>query len=93
MSKEPTSSKPRRTARDVQLETVLGLQRLDLSNDIDLGHVVTIGGYADVYCGTLVVKETNQTVRVAAKKIRCMLEKEKKFAEVKNRLSSGKLKD
>ena len=61
---------------------VLGLRRLDLSNDIDLGQVKAMGGYADVYDGTLLVKETNQRVRVAAKKLRCMLEKEKEFTEV-----------
>ena len=83
MSKEPTSSKPRRTARDVQQEIVLGLRRLDLSNDIDPGHVVAVGGYADVYRGTLVVKKTNHSVKVAAKKIKCMLEKEKEFAKVR----------
>ena len=90
MSTEQTSSKPRRTARDVQQEIVLGLQRLDLSNDIDPGHVVAVGGYADVYCGTLVVKKTNRSVKVAAKKIKCMLEKEKDFAKVRSRPPLGR---
>ena len=85
MPKEPTSSKLRRTARDVQQEIALGLQHLDLSNDIDPGHVVAVGGYADVFCGTLVVKKTNQSVKVAAKKIKCMLEKEKVYAKVRDR--------
>ena len=85
MSTEPTSSNPRRTLRDVQQEIALGFQHLDLSNDIDPGHVVAVGGYADVYRGTLVVKKTNQIVKVATKKIRCMLEKEEEFAEVRRR--------
>ena len=45
---------------------------------------MAIGGYADVYDGTLLVKNTNQRVRVAAKKLRCILEKEKEFAEVRH---------
>ena len=85
MPKEPTSSIPRRTDRDVQQEIILGLPRLDLSNDIEFGQVKAMGGYADVYDGTLSVKKTNQRVRVAAKKIRCMLEKEKEFAQVRHR--------
>ena len=64
-----------------------------MSNDIDPGHVVAVGGYADVYRGTLVVKKTNRTVKVAAKKIKCILEKEKEFAKVMDRLSSGPLLD
>ena len=87
MPKEPTSSKLRRTGRDIQQEMELGLQRLDLSNDIDLGQVVAMGGYADVYEGTLLVKKTNQRVRIAAKKIRCILKKEKEFARVSRRLT------
>ena len=45
---------------------------------------MAIGGYADIYDGTLLVKETNQRVRVTVKKLGCMLEKEKQFAEVRN---------
>ena len=84
MSEEPYLIIPHRTDRDIQQEIVLGLRRLDLSNDITPGRVVAIGGYADVYDGTLLVKNTNQRARVAAKKLRCMLEKEKQFAEVRN---------
>ena len=62
----------------------MGLQRLDLSNNIDLGRIVALGGYADVYEGTLLVKKTNQRVKAAAKKIRCMLDKEKEFARVRH---------
>ena len=60
----------------------LGFQRLDLSNDIDLGELVAMGGYADIYEGTLLVKKTNKKVKIAAKKIRCMLKKEKEFARL-----------
>ena len=46
---------------------------------------MAMGGYADVYKGTLVVKKTNESVKVAAKRIRCMLAKEKEFARVSRR--------
>ena len=87
MSKEPTSSKPRGTGQDVLEDLLLGLQRLDLSNDIDLGRVVAMGGYADVHVGTMLNKKTKQRVKIAAKKIRCMLEKEEEFSKVMHRLT------
>ena len=84
MPKEPTSSKSRGTSQDILEELLLGLQRLDLSNDIELGRVVAMGGYADVYVGTMLNKKTKERVKIAAKKIRCMLEKEEEFAKVRH---------
>ena len=76
----------------MQQEIVLGLRRLDLSNDIEIGEVVAMGGYADVYKGTLVVKKTEESVEVAAKRIRCMLAKEKDFARVSRLPVESKLR-
>ena len=52
---------------------------MNLSNDIEPGRVVAIGGYGDVYDAKLFDKKTNQWTRVAAKKFRLMVEKEKEF--------------
>jgi serine/threonine-protein kinase RIO1 len=77
-----SSSTPRRTGQDVLEELVTGFQRLVLSRDIKLGSLLGTGGYAEVYEGVLTVEKTGKEMKVAVKRFRLVLSKEKEFAKV-----------
>ena len=83
MLQNPTSSTPRRTGQDVHLEIVTGLRRLVLTEEVTLGNILGIGGYAEVYEGQLFVATTNEWKKVAVKRFRFIMSKEKEFAEVR----------
>ena len=77
----------RRYRQDVFKGLVTGLRRLVLTSDVKLGNKIGIGGYADVYEGTIKYMKPNGRKRyavdkVAVKVFRVVLSKEKEFAEV-----------
>ena len=82
MPKEPTP-RLRRTGREVQREIVTGLERLVLTDDVILDNLIGMGGYAEVYDGTLLVPGETERRRVAIKRFRVIMAKEKEFAKVR----------
>ena len=83
MPKDVSSSVSRRTGLVVLQELLQGFQRLILTSNVQLGERCGIGGFADVYSGTILCKETNAQKQVAVKKLRFMVEKERDFAKVR----------
>jgi hypothetical protein len=73
---------PRRNSQDVLEGLVTGLRRLVLSREVELGRVIGLGGYADVYEGILRDEKTGETKKIAVKRFRMILSKEKEFAKV-----------
>ena len=78
----------RRYRQDVFKGLVTGLRRLVLTSDVKLGNKIGIGGYADVYEGTIKYMKPNGRKRyavdkVAVKVFRVMFPKESDFAEVR----------
>ena len=86
MSQDPGPSTSRRTGLDVQREIVAGLQSLVLTDDVILDRQIGIGGYAEVYEGNLLDPRVNMWTKVAVKRFRVIMNKEKDFAEVRDRL-------
>ena len=83
----------RRSRQDVFEGLVTGLRRLVLTSDVKLGNKIGIGGYADVYEGTIKYVKPNgrkkyAVDKVAVKVFRVMFSKEKEFAEVHNNVCS-----
>ena len=84
MLPHPSSSTPRRTGQDVQREIVEGLERLILTQEVVLTNLIAMGGYAEVHIGKLLDPKTDVWTKVAVKRFRVILNKEKEFAEVGN---------
>ena len=53
-----------------------------LSDSVTVGQVKGLGGYADVYYGTLKLKRTNKDIKVAIKKFRILSGDMEKFVKV-----------
>ena len=75
------------TSASPQISNVLVLtQTLGASllsnDDVRLGRIRGIGGYADVYDAMMHVAETGRWVKVAVKRFRVILENDWKFAKV-----------
>jgi serine/threonine protein kinase len=83
MLKAHGTSASRRTGQDVLAELVTGFRRLVLSRDVELGRKIGLGGYADVYEAQLKVENSSETRRVAVKRYRFIVSKEKEFAKVR----------
>jgi RIO-like serine/threonine protein kinase len=72
-----------RTGQDVLVGFDIGVRRLVLSRDIDVGQVIGLGGYADVYEGELRIAYSGAKKRVAVKCFRFIESKEKEFTKVR----------
>jgi hypothetical protein len=63
-------------------ELLAGLEDLQVSKLVTVGHVRGCGGFADVYDGWMKVKGSKQKKKVAVKRFRVILNKEEEAVKV-----------
>ena len=79
-----TARTPRSLARrDVQREIVDGLERLALFGEVVLDGLIGMGGYAEIYDGSILVSGETERRTVALKRFRVILKEGKEFAGVR----------
>ena len=83
MSTILTPTKSDQSVGDVLQRIIASIQRLNLPQDVKIGKVIGLGGFADVYEGELFNVDGIAGKKVAVKRFRILMEKEKKFANVR----------